>query len=718
MRRYNEDDMENSVEQARCSTHSVPQSSVSISVFSDEILLHILSYIPSYDLVLSVSRVCRKLQTLCQDKSLISHIQLHKEYRASDEAVKKLLKELSGGVQTLDASGCYWLSGSTQDVVTRCVGLVRLDVSGWRVTPARLSRLLGSLRSLHSLSLDVGTGFDLQQLSTEGKAALARLSELKQTLLTPSYGVVPCCGALQSLSLYLEVAEGWHEPSAHLQLIVGQSSVPRYHNLRWFSARLAPGEVNRALLSLYLAAFSMRVPEGLTGLVVAIPGPAPPIPASAGLLTQGIVSAGSAITAFQLPQMWLDGPMLRRVLGYGCPAYLNVSRCAVPGFEPLCVLLGSGCDLSPLRSLNLRGKNDEEVDAEDIRTLTESCPHLAHFNLSSTHYHHTAPEKPDGHLCAALGYLTCLRSLALPACALSRGPPVPANKPDLTTKLCSESLLLGLKKTRRVGIPAFQPTIDGTGAPKEEQEAEAESFLRPLINGCPYLVELELIGTGFLSAMPRYDPAMRKDPAACPWSFQVGDAQLAALGKLHFLRRLTLAHLPGVLKGTGLIQLVLGCRDLQVLSVANLGCLKTVNYTVALQEALKHCTQLREFRLEQPYFSANGSFFDALSHCRLLQRLCLVSRHGTFQHAAAVSFMQHCEDVVVFHMFTGGTLVACKTLQKTLQDGLSASRPALSVVVYPLLHEDLGNVIKDMPLCHLDEITLFKTRVAEDPTVL
>ncbi|TTF71940.1 F-box/LRR-repeat protein 18 [Bagarius yarrelli] len=691
--------------QARCSPEIASQSFVSIFDFSDEILLHILSYVPVYDLVLSVSRVCRKLQTLCQDKCLISHVRLHLDYRASDEAVKRLLKELCGSVQTLDASGCYWLSGSTLDVVTRCVGLVRLDVSGWRVTSTRLSRLLGSLQRLRSLALDIGAGFDLHQLSTHGKAALARITELKQTLRTHSYGVVPCCSALQSLSLYLEVADGW----CHLELTVEQSSVPRYHNLRWFSAHLAPGEVNRRLLSLYLAAFSMRVPEGLTGCVIAMPSPAPPIPASAALLTQGILSAGSAVSAFQLPPTWLDGAMLRRLLGYGCPAYLNVSRCATSGFEPLCVLLGAACELSPLHSLNLRGKTEEEVDAEGIRTLSESCPHLAHFNLSSTHYHYTASEITP-HLCAALGRLRALRSLALPACALSRGPPATANKPDLARKLGSDSLLLGLKKIQRVGVQAYQPALDSTGGLREEQEAEAESFLHPLINGCPYLVELELIGTGFLSAMPRYEPAMRKDPPACPWSFQVGDAQLAALGQLRFLRRLTLAHLPGVLKGTGLVQLALGCKDLQVLSLANLGSLKNVNYTVALQEALKHCTQLRELRLththtqskkviaislfnneidctcvcvcvcvcvcpcvcddrlEQPHFSANTFFFEALAHCRLLCRFCLISRHGTFQHAAAVRFMQHCEDVVVFHMFTGGTQVACKTLQKTLQD--------------------------------------------------
>lgn len=81
------------------------------------------------------------------------------------------------------------------------------------------------------------------------------------------------------------------------------------------------------------------------------------------------------------------------------------------------------------------------------------------------------------------------------------------------------------------------------------------------------------------------------------------------------------------------------------------------------------CVCVHHGRLEQPYFSANGSFFDALAHCRLLQRFCLVSRCGTFQHMPAVSFTQRCEDLVMFHVFTGGTLAACKALQRTLLDG-------------------------------------------------
>lgn len=44
-----------------------------------------------------------------------------------------------------------------------------------------------------------------------------------------------------------------------------------------------------------------------------------------------------------------------------------------------------------------------------------------------------------------------------------------------------------------------------------------------------------------------------------------------------------------------------------------------------------------------------------------------------------------------------------------------AERPALNVVIFPLLHEGLTDVIRDVPMVHLDEITLFKSRVAEEP---
>lgn len=49
--------------------------------FSDEILLHILSHVPSTDLVLNVRRSCRKLAALCLDKSLVHTVLLQKDYQ-------------------------------------------------------------------------------------------------------------------------------------------------------------------------------------------------------------------------------------------------------------------------------------------------------------------------------------------------------------------------------------------------------------------------------------------------------------------------------------------------------------------------------------------------------------------------------------------------------------------------------------------------------------
>lgn len=54
---------------------------INLMEFSDEILLHILSYVPCTDLVLNVRRTCRKLATLCLDKSLTHTVLLQKDYK-------------------------------------------------------------------------------------------------------------------------------------------------------------------------------------------------------------------------------------------------------------------------------------------------------------------------------------------------------------------------------------------------------------------------------------------------------------------------------------------------------------------------------------------------------------------------------------------------------------------------------------------------------------
>ncbi|XP_075422039.1 F-box/LRR-repeat protein 18 isoform X1 [Ascaphus truei] len=687
--------------------------------FSDEILLHILSYVPSTDLILNVKRTCRKLASLCLDKSLAQRVILHKEYQASDERVKQMLREVGREIKVLDMSGCYWLSSPTVDLVTRCKRLVRLDMSGCSLTSLRLSKLLFDLQHLCSLAIDVRPGFDAGQLSSECKATLSRVRELKQTLFTPSYGVVPCCTSLEKLLLYFEVLDRTREGTLLSgQLMVGESNVPHYQNLRLFYARLAPGYVNQEVVRLYLAVLSDRTPENLRAFLISVPGSLADSRASKNLLDSMVRNV--SLEAFQLPKSWLNGSSLLQQMKFSRPSYFSFSRCTISGGQLTQRVINGGRDCRSLVSLNLSGcpyclspdllfrKAEDDIDGSILDTLVTACPNLAHLNLSAAHHH--SSESSERHLCEILSQLRHLQSLALPVCAIAdisrttdklshpcSGPSAPGTAP------------LGFGKKVRVGLQTY-PRI-----PSEQDDSKFSSVFWSLLEGSPVLEHLELIGSSFSSAMPRNEPAIRNSLPPCVRSQCVGDPEVAAISQLGFLHSLTLAQLPGILTGSGLVSIGLRCQQLRTLSLANLGMMGKVVYMTSLCEMLKHCRQLRDLRLEQPYFPANGQFFVALSQCASLQRLCIVSRSGSFQPDALMSFLRSCRDLVMCHMFTGETLTACRSLQQCVIRSFLPERPALNVVIFPLLHEGLTDVIRDVPMMHLDEITLFKSRVAEEP---
>uniref|UniRef100_A0AAV2LL15 F-box/LRR-repeat protein 18 LRR domain-containing protein n=1 Tax=Knipowitschia caucasica TaxID=637954 RepID=A0AAV2LL15_KNICA len=642
------------------------------------------------------------------------------QLKANDMMVARTIDKLSYYVQSLSLNGCYWLSGSTLKHLSRCRELTQLDVTGCRLTTLRLSHLLSSLSLLRCLAFDVTSSFSSSQLSSEAVDTLSRLAELRQSLLTPSYGVVPYCAKLRKLMLQFDISDVTREGlGVSCQLMVGQSSVPHYQQLQEFTARLAPGEVNQTLLLLYLAVFSVHIPEHLRIFLVSIPGPSPVHWPSARTLAQSLGQRGD-LEALQFPRTWLDTPSLKLALGGNSPRHLSFSRCPALWPQVFQSLLEGGVkDSTQLTSLNLSGINhvlysdcrniDVQLLASTMSRLVIGCSNIKHLNLMHTHYHHDkAPSlNAEAHLCSSLASLRGLSSLTVPACALSDG----VNSNNSNTS-CPSSLLLGLKKSVRVGLQNYRPDSG------QESSVDSTSGVAQLASGCLTLETLEVIGPGFVSALPRLEPCTRSsvEPRGmCAWARGVGDAHIAALEGLKRLKCLTLAGLPGILKGTGLVHMAKHCKTLKVLSLANIGVVKAMNYAPALLETLQHCTQLQELRLEQPYLNANSAFFEALSCCSRLRRLCLISRSGTFEPSAAESFMERCRLVVMCHLFMGGTLVACRTLQKTLIERFSAERPALSVVIYPLHHEDLPSVIRDIPLTLLDTVTLFQSHVAQPP---
>ncbi|XP_029433001.1 F-box/LRR-repeat protein 18-like [Rhinatrema bivittatum] len=697
------------------SEESREESSISPTELSDEILLHILSYIPSTDLILNVRRVCRKLESLCLDKSLIQRVLLRKEYQASDEHVKQLLREIGREIHVLDMSGCYWLSSLTIDHVTRCKNLVKLSLSGCNLTSIRLSKMLSDLQNLRSLAIDVYPGFDAGQLSSECKATLSCVLELKQTLFTPSYGVVPCCTSLEKLLLYFEIFDRTRDGDLMSgQLMVGESNVPHYQNLRLFYARLAPGYVNQEVVRLYLAVLSDRTPENLRAFLISVPGSLAESGAIKNLLD--CMARNVSLDALQLPKSWINGSSLLQNMKFSQPFYFSFSRCMLSGRQLIQRVINGGKDLRSLVSLNLSGcihclaldslfrKAEDDIDSSVLETLVASCPKLKHLNLSAAHHH--SSESMGKHLCQLLSRLGHLRSLSLPVCAVVDAT---RNADKLPSQTAATVVPCGFGKKVRIGVQSYPRNVS------EQENVKLSSVFWKFLEKSLFLENLELLGSNFSSAMPRNEPAIRNSLPPCGRSQQVGDAELAAISQLTFLRNLSLAQLPGVLTGSGLISIGLKCQQLQTLSLANLGMMGNVVYMSALCEMLKHCKQLKDLRLEQPYFTANSQFFQALSQCCSLQRLCMVSRSGSLQPDAVMAFMASCHKVVVCHMFTNDTLSACRNLQQSILRSFQVHRPALNVVIFPLLHEGLTDVIRDVPIMHLDEITLFKSRVAEEP---
>lgn len=338
---------------------------------------------------------------------------------------------------------------------------------------------------------------------------------------------------------------------------------------------------------------------------MSIPGPNPAHWPAAPSLAQSLGQRGDLV-ALQLPRTWLDSLSLKRALEGNSPKHLSFSRCPALWPQVFQSLLGGGVkDATQLMSLNLSGINhgpysecrsvEDQLVAETMSQLAGGCSKVKHLNLMHTHYHHEKSPEVDRetHLCASLAQFRHLVSLTLPACALSDG----LNTHHISThKIPPPLLFQGLKKPPRVGVQSYKPDSDSSG--------DSTSGLTLLLAGCPFLETFELIGPGFASALPRLEPCTRgsvEPRGMCPWAQGVGDTHLAALEALPHLRRLTLAGLPGVLRGTGLIQLARQCRDLQVISLANLGSLKSMNYTPALLEALKLCTQLQELRLDDAF---------------------------------------------------------------------------------------------------------------------
>ncbi|ODM98809.1 F-box/LRR-repeat protein 18, partial [Orchesella cincta] len=136
-----------------------------------------------------------------------------------------------------------------------------------------------------------------------------------------------------------------------------------------------------------------------------------------------------------------------------------------------------------------------------------------------------------------------------------------------------------------------------------------------------------------------------------------------------------------------------------------------VSYITDLSEAVRHCPQLKDLRLQQNYMGSVTSLLHALQNCSNLQRILLWSSpNDTALDAEAVlSLFTKCKNLVVFYAVIEPTLkIVCKKLRKILTDKYKFERPPLSIFIETSLEDDR---IPTYPSVHLNQLVINSSQV-------
>uniref|UniRef100_UPI00358E57BA F-box/LRR-repeat protein 18-like n=1 Tax=Myxine glutinosa TaxID=7769 RepID=UPI00358E57BA len=171
----------------------------------NEILIMVLHYIPICDRLLNVARTCRQLQQLCLNRSLTTHLHLASFCQMTEHDLKDIIKKCHTCVKSLSLANCYWIHCGTFAYVSKCHSLRRLDLSGCALTTLCLSKILAKTKCLNSLGLDIRKGFQASQLKDDAINTLLQITELKQTMVITSYGLLFHCPNIKKLLLYITV---------------------------------------------------------------------------------------------------------------------------------------------------------------------------------------------------------------------------------------------------------------------------------------------------------------------------------------------------------------------------------------------------------------------------------------------------------------------------------------------------------------------------------
>ena len=120
----------------------------------DEVLVHIISFLPSMTSIVTLARTCNRLRKLATDVKVIRHLDFAEDTDVTIETLSFFTQpDLCAKVERLKLSGaCGLQPDMIQSEVGKMVHLVELDVRGIKFTPEQFSIIMSKLSSLAELS--------------------------------------------------------------------------------------------------------------------------------------------------------------------------------------------------------------------------------------------------------------------------------------------------------------------------------------------------------------------------------------------------------------------------------------------------------------------------------------------------------------------------------------------------------------------------------------
>ncbi|XP_072034272.1 F-box/LRR-repeat protein 18-like [Amphiura filiformis] len=711
-----------------------------LQCLSDEVLLHIISYLALSDRV-SLSRVSQRFSNLCIDVSLMRYLDGRHDWNLDADTLIGVLRGGGQHIRHLDFAYCYWLhSKNVTKCVIKCPNLDKLDLRSCSVTPKDLDKILSVTVSLKHLAVtDAGAYvvrtdavlppfarniYCMSDKACDTLRGLVEVNLIIDSKCTKGLYVLSMCENVTMLSVFcsgkskscscdsfthleLDTAHNMFECMTNVYI---DPLLPVHHKLVWI-----------ALVTL-LHGHPVQTETGLPYMEELEHVSMKNSSQSHHNVVTGIaVKAGPDIVP-----LFMRFP--ERLDCFHIHAVKPGSHVANHWSDILEHLTTVTSLLMPLQLIDI---DKEGVSKRWMTSLVALCSHVKHLSFLDSLCHiqnriskNMLIDINEFWDSVAKNVTKDLLSLAVPPCfVLDKESCLKLIGGD--SKGCKEKRQNDAEHSGPQGFGRRQRVGESSTMASSSTQSLSHELGGPLekcISSCPLLEKFEVMPSVQHSPSGAPSPLsagilglldLRHPKSFCAAEHLVKDNHLACISQWKHLSSLTLAWLPGILHGKCLIEITKGCSRLRFLSLAYIGLQGGCVYQQALCEALKYAKSLQDLRVEQPYLRVNDTLCKALQHCTQLTRLCLLTLKSQFSHNGVLSVFHECKNLCVLHIVTGSSGAACKRLTTDLNARYKEQRPALNVCITTGNDriESLGKVAQ----VHMKEVILLRSHVCDKP---